>query len=173
MARSVRRTAYCLSVIAPRCRNLTHEAVEPDCIGRDHRIALLHYLVALHQGKAAQRRNGLIQAFVHKRRGERVAKMFARLLEHEQRDWFRRQQSGVNDQRLGCTVKLSGLVDGEREGLRHRQPIMILRRCIARVVEQSRRRGFKSTAVLDQGHFEPLAIGGRLLVRERQAAQRL
>ena len=99
--------------------------------------------------------------------------MFARLLEHKQWDWFRRQQCGVNDQRLGCTVKLSGLIDGEREGLRHRQPIMILRWCIARVVEQSRRRDFKSTAVVDQGHFEPLAIGGRLLVRERQAAQRL
>ena len=36
-----------LSAIAPRCRNLTLEPVEPDCIGRDRRIALLHYLVAL------------------------------------------------------------------------------------------------------------------------------
>jgi hypothetical protein len=79
-----------LSAIAPRCRNLTHEAVEPDCIGRDRRIAILHYLVALHQGKDAQRRNGLIQTFVRKRRGERIAKMFARLLEHEQWDRFRR-----------------------------------------------------------------------------------
>ena len=56
---------------------------------------------------------------------------FARLREQEQRDRLRRQQRGVHDQRLGGRMQLRRLVDREREGLRHRQPIMVLGRRIA------------------------------------------
>ena len=79
----------------------------------------------------------------------------------------------MDDQRLGGGVELGGLVDGEREGLRHRQPVVILGRRVARVVEQPRRRRLEALAVFGERNVEPLAIGRRLLVRERQAAERL
>ena len=62
---------------------------------------------------------------------------------------------------------LRRLLDGEREGLPHRQPVVVLGRRMARIIEKSCRRGFEALAVLTQGDVEPLTIGCPLLVGER------
>ena len=143
--------------------------MQPDRVGRDRRLALVRDRLAVDQREGAQRRHRLVEAVAGERRGERLAEFLPRLREQEQRDRLRRQQRGVHDQRLGGGMELRRLLDGEREGLRHRQAVVILGRRMARVVEQSRRGGLEAPAVLGQRDVEPLAIGRRLLVRERQA----
>ena len=93
-------------------------------------IALIHDRLAIDQRESPQRRHGLVETVAGERRGERLAEFFPRLGKQEQRDRLRRQQRGVDDQRLGGGMKLGGLLDGEREGLRHRQPVVILGRRI-------------------------------------------
>jgi hypothetical protein len=44
---------------------------------------------------------------------------------------------------------------------------------MACIVEQFPRSGLKAPAVLCEGDAEPLAVGGRLLVRERQTSKLL
>jgi len=87
----------------------------------------------------------------------------------EEGDGPRRQQRGVDDQRLGRRVQFGGFVDRERKGLRHRQLVVVLCRCVARGVEHLRRGRGEAPVVLGERDFEPLAIGGGLLMGERQA----
>jgi hypothetical protein len=68
---------------------------------------------------------------------QRLAEFLQRFGKQKERDRFRRQQGGVDDQGLGGGVELGRLLDGEREGFRHRPPVVILARRIARGVEQS------------------------------------
>ena len=125
------------------------------------------------RAKARSAAIDLVEAVVGERLGERLAEHLPPLLEQEQRDRLRRQQRGMHDQRLDRGMQLAGLLDGEREGLRHRQAVVILGRRVARVVEQSRRRRLETLAVVVERLLQPLAIGGRLLMGERQPAQRL
>ena len=106
--------------------------MQADAVGRDRRIALVRDCLAIDQREGAQRRHRLVEAVVGERRRERLAEFFARLGEQEQRDRLGRQQRGVDDQRLGGGMQLRRLLDGEREGLRHRQPVVILGRRVAR-----------------------------------------
>ena len=72
------------------------------------------------------------------------------------------------------------LVDRQREGLRHRQPVavllvkfgMVLGRRVLPGVEQPGRRGIEPSAIFGKGDRQSLAIGGGLLMRQRQAAER-
>jgi hypothetical protein len=68
---------------------------------------------------------------------------------------------------LGCVV------DGEGERLRHRHAIVVLGRRMFRIIKIAHGRGGEAAAVFGERNVEPLAIGRRLLVRERQAAERL
>ena len=158
----------------PRRRDLAHQPVQADGVGADRRVALVHDGLAVDEREGAQRRDRPRRAR-RRRAPRRAARRASRApsLEQEQRDRLRRQQRGVHDQRLDRGMELGGLLDGEREGLRHRQPVVILGRRVARVVEQSRRRRLEALAVVVERLLQPLAIGGRLLVRERQPAERL
>ena len=79
----------------------------------------------------------------------------------------------MHDQRLGAGMQLRGLIDRQREGFGHRQPVVILGGRVARRIEHSCRRRLEAPQILGQRDFEPLAIGGGLLVGERKAAERL
>jgi hypothetical protein len=79
----------------------------------------------------------------------------------------------LGEQQFGGGMQLSSLFDRQREGLRYRQPIVILDRRILLGIEHPRRRRHEAPVVLGEREFESLAIGGRLLMGERQAAQRL
>jgi hypothetical protein len=79
----------------------------------------------------------------------------------------------VHEQLIGCGVELGGLVNREREGLRHRPPVIIFDRRISLVIEQSRQRGLEAFAIFGERNVEPFAIGGCLLVGKRQDAKRL
>jgi hypothetical protein len=100
-----------------------------------------------------------------------IAEFFAPFGKDEQRDRFRRQQRGADDQRLCGRVELRRFLDGEGEGLRYRQLVMVFGPCIALGVEHLRRRRREALTIVGDRDFEPLAIGGRLLMGERQAAQ--
>ena len=79
----------------------------------------------------------------------------------------------MEDQRIGPGMQPCGFIDGESEGFGDRQTIVILGRRVPFRIQQFRRRRFQPARVFGERHIEPLAIGRRLLVRERQAAERL
>jgi len=79
----------------------------------------------------------------------------------------------MNDQRLSGKVELRRLLDGESEGFRHRQLVVVLYRRIPGGVEHSRRCSRETHPALGDRNLEPLAIGRHLLMGKRQAAQRL
>jgi hypothetical protein len=54
----------------------------------------------------------------------------------------------MDNQWFGGGVQLRRLLDGEPEGLRNSQPVVILGRRMTLIVEQARRRVFKASAVL-------------------------
>jgi hypothetical protein len=56
--------------------------------------------------ESTQRRHGLVEAVVREHRGQRLAELFTPFLEQEQWDRLRRQQRGIEDQRLGGGVEL-------------------------------------------------------------------
>jgi hypothetical protein len=145
--------------------------MQADGVGRDPGVALVHDCLAVEQREAAQRRDRLLELLTGECSGKRRVEVLASLHEQEQRDRFRRQQSGVHDQGLGRRLELAGLLDGEREGLRHGAPIVILGGRIAGVVEQPRRRGREALGIFGERKLQALAIGRRLLVREREAVQ--
>ena len=129
---SARRASLPRFALAPRRRDLPHQAMQADGVGRDRRVALVHDRLAVDQREGAQRRHRLVEAVVGERGRQRLAEFFPRLGKQEQRDRLGRQQRGMDDQRLGGGMELGGLLDGEREGLRDRQAVVILGRRIAR-----------------------------------------
>jgi hypothetical protein len=141
--------------------------VQPDSIRRHQRIALVGDSLAVDEREGAQRRHRLVQSVVRDLRRQRLAECFARLGEQEQRDRFRREQCCIGDQRFGGGMQLGGFVDGEGERLRDRQSAMIACGRVFRCVEQPPGRGIEPLAIVGQRDAEPLAIGRRLLMRER------
>ena len=169
-----RRAASRASPCRRAAATLAHQPMQPDRVGRDRRIALVRDRLAVDEREGAQRRDRLVEAVAGEQRRERLAELFARLGEQEQRDRLGREQRGMDDQRLGGGMELRGLVDGEREGLRDRQAVVILgRRVLARRRAAAPARPSKRLRYSASEISEPLAIGRRLLVRERQAAERL
>src|SRR5208337_3195864 len=104
---------------------------------------------------------------------QRLAKFLPHLREQEQRNRLRREQRRISDQRLGCRMQLSGFVDGEREGLRDSELVVVVKRRVLFGVEQLDRRRREAGRVIGEADGEPLAVGGGLLVGEGQAAERL
>ena len=62
--------------LAPRRRNLPHQPVQADGLGRDRRIALVRDRLAVHQRESAQRRQGLLEAVVRERAAPAARRIF-------------------------------------------------------------------------------------------------
>ena len=154
-------------------RHPPDEPVQADAVRGERRIALVGDRFAVDQGEGAQRRHGFVEPIFGEHRGQWLAEPFTGLGEQEQRDRFRRESCRVGDQRFDRRVEPRGLLDGERERPGHRQAIVIFGRRVPGIVEQPRRRRMEPPGVVGQRHLEPLAIGGGLFMRQRQAAKRL
>ena len=61
----------------PRRRDLAHETVQADAVGRDRRLALVRDRLAVDQRKGAQRRHRFVEAVIGERRGQRLAELLA------------------------------------------------------------------------------------------------
>src|SRR5207244_10842370 len=129
--------------------------------------------LAAQERKPPQRGHSFLKTIARERRSEGLAEFFTGLGKQEQRDGFRRQQRGVDDQRLGSRVEFGCLLDGKREGLRHRQPVVILGWGVALIIQQTRWRRRETAAIFGKRNVKPLAIGSGLLVGKRQATERL
>ena len=159
--------------LPPPRRDRAHQPMQPDRLGRDRRVALVGDRLAVDEREGAQRRDRLVEPVARELRRQRLAEFLARLGEQEQRDRLGREQRRIDDQRLGGGMQLGGFVDGEGERLRDRQAAVIFGGRVFGRVEQPRGRGLEPLAIFGERDAEPLAIGRRLLMRERQAAQRL
>jgi hypothetical protein len=148
----------------------TCRTVQADGGRLDRLVALIGDSLAIDQREGAQRGHRLVETVARKRGAQRLLEFFPSLREQVQRDRVRRQHGGVDDQRFGGGMKFCSFVDGQREGLRHGQAVRGRR--VARVVEKPSWRGFEAPAVCTKREVKPLAIGGSLLVGERQAAER-
>ncbi len=100
--------------------------MQPDRFGCARPIALIGDRLAVDQGEGAQRRNRFVEAVAREIRRQPLAKFLPPLREQEQRNRLRREQRRISDQRLGCRMQLSGFVDGEREGLRDSELVVVV-----------------------------------------------
>jgi hypothetical protein len=146
--------------------------VQTDAVGDDRGLALVGNCLPVDQRERPQRRHRFVKPVAFEHTGERLAEFLAALREQKQRDRLRREQRGVHDQRLGGGVELCGFVDGERERLRHREAVVVLGRGVAGIVEEFGGGCGEAFRVFGKRQIEPLAIGRRLLVRERQPVER-
>src|SRR4051812_18769791 len=67
-------------------------------------------------------------------------------------------------------MELGGFIDRKRKGLRYRQSVVVLGRRIPFRVEQGRRRCFEALEIVGKREAEARAIGGSLLMGERETA---
>jgi hypothetical protein len=146
--------------------------MQPDRVGRYRRVALVHDGLAIDEREGPERRQSLVKPVVRELRRQRLAEFVPPLGEQEQRDRLGREQRRADDQRLGGRMQLRGPVDGEGEGFRDRQMVLIFARRVLFRIQQFRRRRLQPACVFGERHLEPLAIGRRLFVRQRQAAER-
>ena len=89
--------------LAPRRRNLPHQTVEADSVGRDRRIALVRDRFAVDQREGAQRRHGFVETVAGERRRQRLAEFFPRL---------GKQNSGIGSGASSAAWTISGSAAG-------------------------------------------------------------
>ena len=152
-------------------RHRPHQPMQPDRLGRDRRIALVDDRLAVDEREGAQRRDRLVEPVVRELGRQRLAEFLPPLGEQEQRDRLGREQRRVDDQRLGGGMQLGGFVDGEREGLRDRQPVVILERRVLFGVEQLSASPRSRLAVVGEARYRA-ARNRRPPARGRAAGRR-
>ena len=135
-----RRPASASSVRRRPAATAPHQPMQTDRLGRYRRITLIGDRLAVDEGEGAQRRDRFVEPVAREIGRQRLAKFLAPLGEQEQRNRLRREQRRMKDQRLGGGIELGGFVDGEREGLRDGELVVIIERCVLFGVEQLDRR---------------------------------
>ena len=90
--------------------------------------------------KARRRRDRFVESVAREIGRQRLAEFLPRLGKQKQRDRLGREQRRIRDQRLGGGIELGGFVDGEREGLRDSELVVIVEWRVLFGVEQLDRR---------------------------------
>src|SRR3954468_22013728 len=100
--------------------------MQADARGRNRSVALVLDRLTIDQRKSPQCRDSLVQALIGEHRRQRLIEVLLGFGEQEERDWLRRQQRRVYNQRLGSWMKLSRLIDRKRKCLRDGQTVMVI-----------------------------------------------
>ena len=129
--------------------------MQPDRLGRYCRVALVGGGLAIDQRERPQGGDRLVEAVVHEQRRQRLAECLPPLGKEEQRDRLGREQRRVHDQRLGGGMQLGRFVDGDGEGFRRGQLVVIFGRGVLVGIEQSRRRRVKAPTIFGEREAGP------------------
>ena len=129
--------------------------------------------LAVDEGEGAQRRDRLVETLAPELRRQRLAELLARLGKQEQRDRLGREQRRIRSAARRRDAawrprRWRGRTSSRPSGRRDSRADASLLG-----VEQPHRRRLEPARVFGEGDAEPLAIGRRLLVGERQAPERL
>ena len=148
------------------------QAVQADCFGGYRGVAFVRDRLGVHQGETAQGGDRAFQASAFQEGGQSLGQRRASFGEEEQRDRFGGQGRGGDEQFFGGGIARRGGFDGQCEGFRHRQAVMIGRGGGVRVAQHLGRGGGEAREIGRQGQAEFLAIGSGHFVRQRQAVER-
>src|SRR5262249_32132354 len=159
--------------VAAACRHLAHQPMKANAVRRERRVAFVRNGLTVDQRETTQHGHRLVEPFARECRGKRLAKYRSCLGEQEYRDRLRSEQRGINEQRLSGGMNFRRFLDGERERLRYCHSIVVFHWRVARVTKELCWRSLKTPSVFGERNVELLAIGRRLLMRERESIESL
>jgi hypothetical protein len=99
--------------LAPSCRNLPHQTMEADGVGRDQQVSLVGDVFAVDQCEGSQRSYGFIETIAGKRGRQWLTKPLPRLGKQKERDRLRREQGCVDDEWLGGSFAASSMASAK------------------------------------------------------------